>query len=497
METIQHFGFWSVLPPVVAIILAIRTKQVFVSLVFGIWFGWVVINGGNLLQASFDTVTAFVDVFSDAGQTRTIMFCVLVGALIVFIQRSGGVAGFILKINKLLDKYEARKEGNNRIVVQFLAWLTGLLIFVESSISVLTVGALYRPVFDKLKISREKLAYIADSSSAPSSILIPFNGWGAFIMGLLAADFANPFGVMMSAMKYNFYPILALILVLIIIFSKKDFGPMAAAEKRAREEGKVLADGAQPMVAEELTEVEMKEGLTPKARNMVIPIAIMVLMMPIMLTYTGWQAALEEVAEASFFGKVFHAIGNGSGSTSVLIAVLTSLLASMLFYRIQGIMRLKEMVDLTVKGMAGLMPLALLMVLAFAISTLCKEHLYTGIYVAEVSKTWLSPSLVPFIIFIVSCFIAFSTGTSWGTFGIMMAIALPMAQQMDANVYIAIAAVMGGGVFGDHCSPISDTSILSSMASASDHIDHVKTQLPYAMVAGSVAAVFYLIVGFL
>jgi Na+/H+ antiporter NhaC len=493
----HEFGFWSLLPPIVAIILAIRTKQVFVSLLFGIWLGWVIINGGNFLTGTLDTVQALVDVFKDAGNTRTIMFCALVGALIIFIQRSGGVEGFILKINKVLQKYEAKKAGNNRIVVQFLAWLTGLLIFVESSISVLTVGALYRPVFDKLNISREKLAYIADSSSAPSSILIPFNGWGAFIMGLLAADFANPFGTMMHAMVYNFYPILALILVLIIIFSGKDFGPMKKAERRAREEGKVLSDDAQPMVSEELTEVKTKDGIVPKARNMVVPILVMVLMMPIMLTYTGWEVAMTEVPEAGFFGKVFHAIGNGSGSTAVLVAVLTSLIVSMLFYRVQGIMNLKEMVDLTLKGIAGLMPLAILMMFAFAISSLCRYHLHTGEYVAEIARGWLSPSLVPFIIFVVSCFIAFSIGSSWGTFGIMLAIAIPMAQEMNANVYIAIAAVMGGGVFGDHCSPISDTTILSSMASASDHIDHVKTQLPYAMIAGGTAAILYLVVGFL
>ncbi|MCR9287891.1 MAG: sodium:solute symporter [Bacteroidetes bacterium] len=497
MEAIHEYGFWSILPPIVAIILAIRTKQVFVSLLFGIWLGWVIINGGNLLTGTLDTIQSMVDVFKDAGNTRTIMFCVLVGALIIFIQRSGGVEGFILKINKVLEKYEAKKRGNNRIVVQFLAWLTGLLIFVESSISVLTVGALYRPVFDKLNISREKLAYIADSSSAPSSILIPFNGWGAFIMGLLAADFANPFGTMMHAMVYNFYPVFALLLVLYIIFSGNDFGPMKAAERRAREEGKVLADDAQPMVSEELTEITTKEGLTPKARNMIVPIVIMVLMMPIMLTYTGWDTAMIEVPESGFFGKVFYAIGNGSGSTAVLVAVLTSLIVSMIFYRVQGIMNLKEMIDLTLKGIAGLMPLAILMMFAFAISSLCRYHLHTGEYVADIARGWLSPSLVPFIVFVVSCFIAFSIGSSWGTFGIMLAIAIPMAKEMDANVYIAIAAVMGGGVFGDHCSPISDTTILSSMASASDHIDHVKTQLPYAMIAGGAAAILYLIVGFL
>lgn len=504
----SEFGFLSLLPPVLAIFLAIRTKQVFVSLLFGIWLGWMIVSwqplDGNILgiftnlfQGTLDTVQALVDVFKDSGNTRTIMFSALVGAWIIFIQRSGGVEGFIIKISKFLERYEKKKTGNNRVIVQFLAWLTGLLIFVESNVSVLTVGALYRPVFDKLKIPREKLAYIADSSSAPSSILIPFNAWGAFIMSLLLAQgFENPFSTLFWSTIYNFYPMLALVIVLIVIFTKKDFGPMAKAERRAKEEGKLLADDAQPMVADELTGVESKEGVIPRARNMILPTLIMVMMMPVMLSYTGWEAAIENRPNSGFWGQFFYSIGQGSGSTAVLTALLFSLLFSMIFYRLQGIMQLKEMVDLTLKGISGMMPLALLMLMAFAIGAVCKQ-LGTGIYVAEVSKAWLSPSLVPFIVFLVSCFIAFSTGTSWGTFAIMIAIAVPMAQTMDANVHLAIAAALGGGVFGDHCSPISDTSILSSMAAASDHIDHVKTQLPYALVAGGITAILYLILGFL
>ena len=491
----QEYGFLSLVPPLVAIILAIRTKQVFVSLLFGIWLGWIIIDDYNLLKGSLDTVQALVDVFQDPGSTRTIMFCALVGALIVFIQRSGGVEGFIIRINRLLEKYEQRKKGSDRVVVQFLAWLTGLLIFVESSISVLTVGALYRPIFDKLNIPREKLAYIADSSSAPSSILIPFNGWGAFIMTLLVArGFEDPFATMLRALTYNFYPFLALALVLVIIFTGKDFGPMAAAEKRAREEGKLLADDAQPMISEELTDVERKADVQPKAYNMVVPILVMVLMMPVMLAYTGWGEAMETMSESSTLRRFFYAIGQGSGTTAVLIAVLTAILFSMVFYAIQGIMGLKEMVDLTLKGTSGMIPLALLMLMAFAIGNVCGE-MGTGQYVADVASAWLTPGLVPFIVFLVSCFIAFSTGTSWGTFAIMIAIAVPMARGMDANIYWTIAAVMGGGVFGDHCSPISDTSILSSMASASDHIDHVRTQLPYALIAGGITALLYLIMG--
>jgi tetracycline resistance efflux pump len=191
-----------------------------------------------------------------------------------------------------------------------------------------------------------------------------------------------------------------------------------------------------------------------------------------------------------------QAIGEGSGSSSVLYAVITALLVAMMMYFIQGIMNPKEAVNLTLKGISELMPLALLMLLAFAIGDACKE-LETGIYVANATKEWLSPELLPAVVFIISSFIAFSTGTSWGTFAIMLAISIPMANIHGAEITIVVAATLGGGIFGDHCSPISDTSIISSMASASDHIDHVKTQLPYALIGGAITVIMYLVIGFM
>ena len=225
---------------------------------------------------------------------------------------------------------------------------------------------------------------------------------------------------------------------------------------------------------------------------MIVPLLVMVFMMPLNLIYTGW-GSVENAP--TFLNHVSEAIGKGSGSSSVLYAVITALLVAMIMYFIQGIMKPKEAVNLTLKGISELMPLALLMLLAFAIGDACKE-LETGIYVANVTKDWLSPELLPAVVFIISSFIAFSTGTSWGTFAIMLAISIPMSTIHGAELSIVVAATLGGGIFGDHCSPISDTSIISSMASASDHIDHVKTQLPYALVGGAVTVVMYLIIGF-
>jgi Na+/H+ antiporter NhaC len=416
-----------------------------------------------------------------------------VGALLIFIQYSRGVEGFINIINRKLVKLEEKKSGYSRVMVQVLATCTGLLLFVETSISSLTVGTLYRPIFDKLGIPREKLAYIADSSSAPSSILIPFNAWGAFIMGLLLTQgIEQPFSVMIASIKYNFYPLLAIAIVFIVIITKKDFGPMKKAEKRTKETGALMNPNSKPMVSDAVTSFPPKEGIEAKAYNMIVPLLVMVFMMPVNLIYTGW-GAVENAS--SLLNHASEAIGKGSGSSSVLYAVITALLVAMIMYFIQGIMKPKEAITLTLKGISELMPLALLMLLAFAIGDACKV-LDTGNYVANITESWLSPELLPAIVFIVSSFIAFSTGTSWGTFAIMLAISIPMANMHGSDITIIVAATLGGGIFGDHCSPISDTSIISSMASASDHIDHVKTQLPYALIGGTVTVFMYLIIGF-
>lgn len=490
----NDFGILSVLPPLLAIILALKTRQVYISLVVGIWLGWLIISDWNILQGTIATLEGFVEVFKSPGNTRTIMFSALVGALLIFIQYSGGVQGFILGMEKFLLRVEKKGKGRSRVVVELIALATGVLLFIETSISSLTVGTLYRPVFDRLKIPREKLAYIADSSSAPSSILIPFNAWGAFIMGLLLTQgIENPFQTMVSAMIYNFYPMLAIIMVFVIIVSRKDFGPMASAERRTRETGQLLNKGARPMVSDEITSCEMKEGIKPRAINMILPLGVMIVMMLVSLAYTGWNHVEEA---SSFMNHLGKALGKGSGSAAVLYSVTTSILVAMILYRAQGIIKIRKMVELILKGISELMPLALLMMLAFSISHVC-NNLGTGDYVAGITEEWLSPALLPAIIFILSAFIAFSTGTSWGTFAIMIAIALPMAEIHGANLYLVVAATMGGGVFGDHCSPISDTTIISSMASASDHIDHVRTQLPYVLVTGGLTVIFYLILGFI
>lgn len=442
------------------------------SLFVGIWLGWTFL-AGNPIAGLADALECCIDVFKDGGNTKVIAFSGLVGALIAFTQHSGGVQGFVNWLSE-------RKLADNRRKAGLLAFAIGAVIFIESNITCLVTGTVSRPIFDRLKISREKLAYICDSTSAPICIMIPLNGWGAYIIGLLTTqNVAEPFPTLLKSLPFNFYAIFAILLLLGVIITGRDFGPMRKAEKRAQEEGKLLRDGAEPVVSTELLDIAPKPGVPVWAGNMLIPIITMMVMMPIGLLITG-------------DGDLMR----GSGSTSVFWAVLAGVGIAGILYGMRGIMNLKEQVELLLKGISGMMPIALLMMFAFAIGATCKE-MGTGMYVANVTESWLSPKMVPAIVFMVSAFVAFSTGTSWGTFAIMLPIGIPMVGLMGAPLHATIGAVLSGGVFGDHCSPISDTTIVSSMASASDHIDHVRTQLPYALLAGLVAILFYLMTGLL
>jgi Na+/H+ antiporter NhaC len=280
-------------------------------------------------------------------------------------------------------------------------------------------------------------------------------------------------------MPLNFYAILALLLVLGVVFTGKDLGPMKKAEKRVLEENKILRDGAEPLVSTDVVMMEAKKGVPKRATNMILPVLTMIVMMPIVLFITGKGNLM-----------------NGSGTHSVLWAVISGLVVGAVAYRIQGILKVKEITDVFMKGVGGLIPVASLMVFAFAIGDTC-DYLGTGPFVAQAAKTTLNPGVIPAVIFLISCFIAFSTGTSWGTWAIMIPIAVPIINIVGLHPGLIIAAVLGGGVFGDHCSPISDTTIISSMASATDHIDHVRTQLPYALIAASISLLLFLIFGFI
>ena len=465
------YGFLSLIPPILAIFLAIRTKQVIFSLLLGITVGLIIINDGNIFLGLLATIDAIVMVFKSSGNTLTVIFTLLIGALIQLIRFSGGVNGFIGMVQKRLSNTSHPKR-----TIQVAAGLTGFLIFIESNISILTVGTAFKPLFDKYHVAKEKLAFLADSSSAPACILFPLNAWGAYIMGLLMTyEHLDPFKTLLYSIPFNFYPILTLIFVFYLAYSGKSYGPMRQFEEKAAKE-------------DEIGQQEMVSG---NPHFMIWPLVIMVLSMPFFLIYTGWGTDFE----GDIAANIWHSIGNGSGSTAVTYAVVFALLVLALMMAIKKIITVETFFTECLKGMNDMLIMAILMVLAFALGALCNE-LGTGRYVAEITSSWLSPGLAPVVLFLTSCFVAFATGTSWGTFAIMISIAVPLAQTVGINPYLSIAAVLGGGVFGDHCSPISDTTLIASVASKSDHIDHVRTQLPYALFTGAISVLLYIIVGF-
>jgi len=467
----MEYGWLSVIPPIFAILLAIKTRQVFISLSLGILAGWIIISNGNALIGIELSIQSLIDVFNDAGNTRVIIFCALVGSLITLMQANGGVQGFI-------DVIQKKKIVTNRKRAAVFAYLVGIAVFIESSISCLVTGTIFHPIFEKLKISREKLAYICDTTSSPVCVLIPLNAWGAYVVSLLEKEnLSNPVSIFLSTIPLNFYAILSVLFAGFIAFSYKDFGGMKKAEKRSFESGKTIADGSTPMISDDVSSTKPKKNIPHRAFNMVLPIAVMIVMMPISLLITGDGD-----------------LTAGSGTTSVLWSVLGAIAVAGIISIFQRILSLKEVMDFTLKGIAGLVPLAILMTLAFSIGDTCRT-LGTGEYVASFSREFLNPTVIAPILFISSGFIAFSTGTSWGTFAIMIPIAVPTAIFAEASLPLSIAAVLSGSVFGDHCSPISDTTIVSSMASACDHIDHVRTQIPYALGMAFIAAILFWIAG--
>lgn len=480
------YGFLSLLPPLCAIGLALWTRQIYLSLCMGIWLGFVILAGGNPFLGSLAMLDGLVAVFAEPANVQTIMFTLLIGAMIGLVQYSGGVQGFVEALLRRLGQDRQTDGRGRRMKLQLVSLFTGVVLFIESNISILTVGTLYRPVFDKLSISREKLAYITDSSGAPSCVLIPFNAWGAFITGLLLAQgIEQPFGLLLQTIMVNFYPLVALLILCVVIISGRDIGPMRRAEARM---SRIIEDSTDTLMpGADLTQLPRKTQVPPRAYNMLVPMSVMVIMMPVFLMMTGWSDAQ---------GKWLAALQAGSGAQAVLYAVGFGCVVAVCLYKLTGVAGVRELSDVSLKSIAGMIPFAILILFAFTLGQLCRD-LGTGQYVAQVLSGFVNPAFIPVMVFLTACFISFSTGTSWGTFAIMLVITVPLAQSLGVPMALAVAATISGGIFGDHCSPISDTSIISSLATSCDHMQHVRTQLPYAMIAGGVSGGLFLITGLL
>ncbi len=353
----------------------------------------------------------------------------------------------------------------------------GLVIFIESNITVLVSGAVSRPLFDRYRVSREKLAYLIDSTSAPICVLIPLNAWGAYILALLTGlGVADPLGTMVRAIPLNLYALGAVILAGVVAVTGLSLGGMRRAEARTQG-GELLWADAKPMLDPAVLSPEPTTRIPPRAVNMLVPITVMVVTMPLGLLVTG--------------GGDMRA---GSGSTSVLWAVAAALAVAWILLLAQRGATLDELTRTGLTGAGGLVPMALVLLLALALGAVARE-MGAGPFIAELTAGRVPPVAFVPLVFLTGAAIAFSTGTSWGTFAIMIPIVVPAAAASGLPLEPFLAAALAGGIFGDHASPISDTTIVASMAAATDHIDHVRTQLPYALVAGAVAVVGFAVIG--
>lgn len=462
---LETMGWISVIPVAMAVILAFVTRNTIVSLAVACIAGCFMAGKG---------IFGFTDLLKVSLGNEDFIWVVtinmMVAVMAAYFEKSGAIQGF----TAIVDKKNFKRKS-----IQLITWLLGCLIFFSDSFSPLFVGGVMRKLSDKAKISREKLAYICDSTSAPVAVFLPITSWSAYLCGLTIgigaiATQSDAFNLFVKAMPFNFYAIFSVIFVALICLGIiPEFGPMKKAESRALTEGKLLRDGAIPLMSTELTEMRVSTHIKPKVfLNFVLPI----------LLFLGISLGTFTVLGST---KVMEA--------SVIVVVFMSV--SLL---LQG-MPLQEVSDTFMLGIKGAMPAIIILALAYPLNTLSKQ-MGTANFIINCTQSFLTPSLLPFVIFVVAAIMAFATGSSWGTFAICMPIALPLAYNVTNGMTTALvaacfAAVAGGGVFGDHCSPVSDTTILSSMGAASDHIDHVRTQLPYALAVAGICALCYLGIG--
>lgn len=443
--------------------MALLTRQVFVSLLSGIIFGELILLGGSLVDFIPVTIERLLSQFHEDWKLKTLFFVIMVGAIIRLISSSGGIEAFI--------SYVSNKRIKSKKDTLFMGYFIGVLIFLESSITALVVGTLTKPLAAKYKISKAKLAYLCDCTSSPICSLFPFNGWGALLLGLIGVQIAegviqgDKLSLLVYAIPLNFYAIVTMVVLFLVIYSNRDFGPMKKAEFEA-----MHSSEQHPICIEESS---------GSMKAMFYPITVMLLSVPLFLYLSGNGNILE-----------------GSGSSSIFYSVLATLIFMAFYFFFKKIMSLEKYFTELKAGAGSMVGIGMILLLAFALGEVTVE-LQTGPYLASLVQGVLNPSYLAGLIFIIAALISFSTGTSWGTFSIMIPIALPMAAVLDAHIPLIIAAVISGGVFGDHCSPISDTTIISAMAADCETIEHVRTQLPYALLSGGISLGLFMLFGIL
>ena len=469
----MYATFWALIPPIVAIVLALITKEVYSSLFIGILVGGLFYSGfsfeGTLTHIFND---GFVAVLSDAYNVGILVFLVILGAMVSLMNRAGGSAAF---------GHFAKEKIKTRAGAQLATVALGVLIFIDDYFNCLTVGSVMKPVTDEHKVSRAKLAYLIDATAAPVCIIAPISSWAAAVSGFVEGE--DGFSIFIRAIPYNFYAILTIIMMIALILLKVDFGPMKSHEANALK-GDLFSTGKKDATQE--TEIVNPKG---KVIDLLIPIIMLIACCVIGMIYTG----------GFFDGAGFvESFSNSDASVGLALGSICAMILTIIIYLIRRVLSFKDCMGCLPDGFKAMVPAILILTFAWTLKAMT-DSLGAAVFVADaVQKSAGSfMNFLPAIIFIVACFLAFSTGTSWGTFGILIPIVVNVFMNTNPQLMIiSISACMAGAVCGDHCSPISDTTIMASAGAQCDHVNHVSTQLPYVIVVAVISFITYIVAGF-
>lgn len=506
-EPVNPIPLWlSIIPPLLAILIALLIREVYSALFAGVWVGATIIyyyKGSTILIAIFKGFLAILDTYiieslNNSGHLAIILFSMIIAGTVGLIAKNGGMKGVVNR----LSKYATGPRSG-----ALITWMMGVVIFFDDYANTLVVGNTMRPLADRLRISREKLSYIIDSTAAPVASVAFVTTWiGAELsyiqdgINTLNLD-ESAYGVFFNSLAYSFYPFFTLIFILILIYKNVDYGPMLRAERKAREFGTVSpnTNSDDEHIAYNLVEeISAKEGVTPRSVNAVLPIMVIIFGTLTALLYTGWNQEVWSNNSMGFFEKLSDTIGNADSYIALLWASLGAMLTALILTLSQRLLSLKDSVESIIQGFKTMLPAIMILTLAWSVA-LITEHMHTADFISGLLlDASVSPYLLPTITFIIAALVSFSTGSSWGTMAILYPLILPSgwllaeSSGLDYDSTLSIfhniaAAVLTGSVLGDHCSPISDTTILSSLASSCPHIEHVRTQLPYALTTGAVA----------
>ncbi len=466
--------FLSVVPILVTLALALYTKQVVIGLFGGVVTAVVLLTGWHPMTVLEELIkTHLVGTLTDSYNAGVIVLMVFIGGFVALMEKSGGGPAFASKMITIIA---------SRARAQIAAWCGGIFIFYSDLGTPLIIGPVFRPLFEKLQVSREKLAFIVDSTASPVAILVPFIGWGIYIMGLLQKEFEqagkslDSWQVFIAVIPFQFYAVLAITVIPLMVLMKADVGAMAEAENKAAKEGYTVVRNEQ-----DNNKIEAFTHKNARARFVFLPLIVMAAVLLFMLVPLGFPFS-------SVPGSVFRA-----ALASAYFLAACTLIGLMAWHQVRPGL---EGVALYLQGMGGMMQVVIVLVLAWTLSSLGHE-LGTAAYIAEQAQRGFPAWLLPLVVFLLSAVISFATGSSWGTFAIMLPLVIPTAFAIDAALLVSIGAVLSGGLFGDHCSPISETTILSATGASCRQYDHFKTQLPYALMNGSIAMVAFAVGGWL